>query len=485
MDVGGAMEAPTALCAAFDEYAESGVRNNCLRGVQWSPDGACLLTASEDNHLRIFNLPADAAGGRIDNDGGAARGTAREELRVEVDVREGDSIYDYCWYPLMDSSEPGTCAVVSASRDHPTHLWDAYDGRLRASYAAYNHLDEVVAAHSAVFEPSGARLYCGFERCIRIFDVCRPGRQCETRPTAATRKAREGQRGIISTIAFAPDWSGLYAAGSFGGTVGLYAESAPGCIAVLGGHTGGVTQLRFSPDGRHLFSGARRDGRILCWDVRNTCTVLGAYERAAPTNQRIGFDVTSDGGALITASADGRVLAFDVRAATSSEDGTAGGGSDGGVEPAVLLTHADATSAAELHPSLNLLAVSVGQRHFDRTRGGGGRRAKRRAVAEAEGESDESSSEGAVSIEENGFVVWRLPQLPSGDAAGGGSVHVDDAEDGAGVDASGPDEAAGATGVRGGADAAPSGAAPGQDELEDELDRARARLLATPCLDLS
>ena len=59
------------------------------------------------------------------------------------------------------------------------------------------------------------------------------------------------------------------------------------------------------------YAAARRDGRILCWDVRNTCTVLGAYERAAPTNQRIGFDVTSDGGALITASADGRVLAFD------------------------------------------------------------------------------------------------------------------------------------------------------------------------------
>ena len=31
--------------------------NNCLRGVKWSPDGLCLLTASDDHHLRLFELP--------------------------------------------------------------------------------------------------------------------------------------------------------------------------------------------------------------------------------------------------------------------------------------------------------------------------------------------------------------------------------------------------------------------------------------------
>ena len=52
-------ESPVSVCAAFGEFREDGRRNNCLRGVQWSPDGSCLLTASEDQQLRIFNLPEE------------------------------------------------------------------------------------------------------------------------------------------------------------------------------------------------------------------------------------------------------------------------------------------------------------------------------------------------------------------------------------------------------------------------------------------
>jgi len=46
-----------------------------------------------------------------------------------------------------------------------------------------------------------------YERCIRVFDITRPGRQIEERPTTKNRKAKDGQRGIISCIAFAP---GIY-----------------------------------------------------------------------------------------------------------------------------------------------------------------------------------------------------------------------------------------------------------------------------------
>ena len=103
---------------------------------------------------------------------GGASGEASGELTSSVRVCEGDNVYDYCWYPLMHSAEPASCCFFSASRDHPMHMWDAYSGALRASYAAYNHLDEVIAAHSVAFDPSGERLYCGFERAVRIFPRC-------------------------------------------------------------------------------------------------------------------------------------------------------------------------------------------------------------------------------------------------------------------------------------------------------------------------
>jgi len=39
--------------------------NNFVKGVKWSPDGLCLLTSSEDNTMRLFEVPlaSVAAGG--------------------------------------------------------------------------------------------------------------------------------------------------------------------------------------------------------------------------------------------------------------------------------------------------------------------------------------------------------------------------------------------------------------------------------------
>ncbi len=34
--------------------------NNFLKGVRWSPDGASLLSNSDDNVLRVYDVPADA-----------------------------------------------------------------------------------------------------------------------------------------------------------------------------------------------------------------------------------------------------------------------------------------------------------------------------------------------------------------------------------------------------------------------------------------
>lgn len=45
-------------------------------------------------------------------------------------IKEGEVIYDMCWYPAMNSQDPGSCCVLSSSRDHPVHLWDAYTGEV-------------------------------------------------------------------------------------------------------------------------------------------------------------------------------------------------------------------------------------------------------------------------------------------------------------------------------------------------------------------
>ena len=41
--------------------------------------------------------------------------------------------------------------------------------------------DEISAAYSVQFSADGSKLYCGFDRTVRIFDTGRPGRDCVQR----------------------------------------------------------------------------------------------------------------------------------------------------------------------------------------------------------------------------------------------------------------------------------------------------------------
>lgn len=114
-------------------------------------------------------------------------------------------------------------------------------------------------------------VWVGFNRTIRIFDTSIPGRVYQTRSLSKTKRSRVGQRGIISCLAFSPDATGMYAAGSYAGSIGVYDDRAAGeGLMELTGHEGGVTCVKISPDSRLLFSGARKDPLIYCWDLRKT-----------------------------------------------------------------------------------------------------------------------------------------------------------------------------------------------------------------------
>ena len=96
--------------ASFETYT---------RGCKWSPDGLCILSLTDDNRLKIFDAPHDAGA---------------EDFRPAVTMAEAECVYDFQWYPLMDSSRPETCCLATTSQYQPVHLYDAYDGHLRATY---------------------------------------------------------------------------------------------------------------------------------------------------------------------------------------------------------------------------------------------------------------------------------------------------------------------------------------------------------------
>lgn len=281
-------EAPAPASAGF------------FKGVQYSPDSTCLLSNSADNVVRLFE--AEAAGG-----------LAAPVLQYP----HGGTVYDAKWYPRMDSGAPATCCFATTSRAHPVHLWDAFSGALRASYRAVNALDELDSALSLGFSVGGDRLYAGVDRAMYVFEVSRPGAQTEVRRTCATRAAKGGQRGILSCVSCHPDGAGRVAVGSYDGSIAIYSEqngfhsaSVPGFVQRA--HPRGVTQVQFSASGTLLYSGGRKDGQVLAWDLRRFEEPCARYGREVATHQRIAFDLDSADQLLLTGSTDGVALVYDI-----------------------------------------------------------------------------------------------------------------------------------------------------------------------------
>ena len=103
--------------------------NNYTRGCLFSPDGLCILTYNEDNTIRLFDPPQETR--TVTNE---TNQVESHQWQPALSVSIAGPIYDVEWYPLMNSADPGTCCLAVTSQYQPVHLYDAYDGHLRATY---------------------------------------------------------------------------------------------------------------------------------------------------------------------------------------------------------------------------------------------------------------------------------------------------------------------------------------------------------------
>ena len=185
------------------------------------------------------------------------------------------------------------------------------------------------------------------------------------------KAGRVGQAGIVSCFAFNPDRSGVFAAGAYDGSVALYDVNTGEQQLLMHGHSGGVTHVRFSPDGNYLYTGARRDDRVLCWDVRASAGVVYALHRCSEcTNQRLGFDIEPGGRHLL---AGGTVRNF-WHAGRAELTACAACAQDGlvrvfdlttGSQVASLPAASDVVGWTEVHPYAPLVATASGHRRLE------------------------------------------------------------------------------------------------------------------------
>ena len=213
------------------------------QGCSFSPDGLCVLTATataRDKRLRLYNTPPlppvtaerEEEEGKLsteptDASHGASPSSHQSTAppipswNAALSYQAGDTIRSYSWYPHMNSSDPTTCAFLCASRDQPIHLIDAYTAAIRATYRPYNGMDEMESPTVVEFSPDGGRIFAaGFrtDRTIHVFRTDLPGRESDVLKLGKTRRSKDGQKGMISSVAF-PQYHND-PGGSNGGMVG-------------------------------------------------------------------------------------------------------------------------------------------------------------------------------------------------------------------------------------------------------------------------
>ncbi|GAA5858511.1 hypothetical protein JCM5353_007101 [Sporobolomyces roseus] len=280
---------PTRIASANAPNASQRDSGAFFRDARICPDGSRVLTAADDRSLSLYPLPSQTL--------------TSPQLAPHWIHSPSDSLLSFDWYPGASSADPSMFAFAMGVKDHPVHLLDGNDRRIRASYPIIDHTERFIAPNSMLFALDGTSLYCGFENAIEIFDVSRPGEEGFRMKTTASRTSRTGQKGLISTLDFSPSQgTSLLAAGSFAGSIGLYNSSSPSPLVGILPSTqkGGITKVLFHPTMDHLlFAASRQSNYIEVFDLRNFALEPIKLERKGRTNQRLGFDIDPTGEWLI------------------------------------------------------------------------------------------------------------------------------------------------------------------------------------------
>ncbi len=235
------MQRPDDLLRTFEGHSDA------VTSVALSPDGAHLLSGSNDNTLKLW----DAASGQL------IRSWAAQRISVTAVAFSPDGRY-----LLSAGSDP------SGRMDNCVKLWDAQSGQLVRVFGAYatytpegtkwhgsvqdGHTDSVT---SVAFSPDGMRLVSGSDdKTVKHWDVS----------SGKLIRTLEGHSDRVRSVAFSPNGSRVLSGGIQDGDLRLW-DAATGRLIHVFKEAFGTSSVAFSPDGTRLLSGGPRDAWL--WDA--------------------------------------------------------------------------------------------------------------------------------------------------------------------------------------------------------------------------
>ena len=232
-----------------------------VNSVVFSPDGETIASAGNDRTIRLW----DANTGELIN---TLIGHI-ENVNTVTFSPDGNTIASGSGklVYLGEGEDQGTCV------GQEIRLWNAHTGELINTLIGHTSV-----VNSVVFSPDGSTIASGSGHWMGYEGTYSAGEEVRlwNVHTGELLKTLTGHKDVVSSLAFSPDgsyivsgdwydWGGHLSSGTWSGEIRVWDAHTGEHIKTLTGHTGGVSSLTFSPDGKTLANG-RTDGTILLWD---------------------------------------------------------------------------------------------------------------------------------------------------------------------------------------------------------------------------
>ncbi|WP_280275796.1 RIP homotypic interaction motif-containing protein [Nocardia wallacei] len=287
--------------------------NRVMSSVAFGPEGTILAAGGADGTVRLWNAHSRQPIGELlsgnnrsvysvafSHDGGTLATSSADGTVRLWDVRSrqpnGGPLTGHTGIVLSVAFSNEGTTLATGGADGTVRLWDA---------RSHQPIGEPLTGHtgpvsSVAFSPDGASLATGGQdHTIRLWDV--PTRQPIGEPLT-------GHTGPVSSVAFSPDGTDLATAG-WDNTVRLWNTRSRRPIGEpLTGHTSLVSSLAFSPDGTDLAT-AGWDNTVRLWNMHSRRPIGEPFTNDAGEVYSFG----PDGTTLAVGSNDGAVRLWDVR----------------------------------------------------------------------------------------------------------------------------------------------------------------------------
>jgi WD40 repeat protein/serine/threonine protein kinase/DNA-binding XRE family transcriptional regulator len=269
---------------------------SAARSLDWSPDGAVILSAHEDGVLRLWNITDGSEVMRLEGHTGVARdavyspdgrliASASEDATVRIwdpgTGLEQRVLSGHSGFVRSIEWSPDGKRLISGGDDALPRVWDATSGE--TLFVLPGHTEGVVIV---TWSADGLRLASqGFDAKVKVWDAATGGFLYQISNAAPDTNTKRG------FVDFSPDGNWILTAGSR--VLGVHAWDASVSTPILFGHTFGQEWGSWSPDGS-LIATSGTDGSARLWDAQ-TAQQIGEFDQGsfwsawAPDGSRLVF----------------------------------------------------------------------------------------------------------------------------------------------------------------------------------------------------